>query len=138
MTLLPLRLPPDADLRLALEALVAPGEATGCFVLSGIGSLVNPCLRLAGAAEATVFAGDYEITSLAGTVTAQGAHLHAVLAGPTGAVVGGHLTAGNRVRTTAEILLLRVEGWTMGRAPDPRTGFLELQVAPRASVPPAG
>ena len=54
---LPVRLPPGCDLRHALE------------------SLADPRLRLAGESEEARYEGPFEILTLSGTVTPQGAHL---------------------------------------------------------------
>ena len=45
-----------------------------------------------------------------------------------GRVVGGHAAYGNRVRTTAELLLAFLPDWTLTRAMDPATGYPELVV----------
>ncbi|WP_399685435.1 PPC domain-containing DNA-binding protein [Xenophilus sp.] len=125
---LPLRLPPGADLRRALEAEAAAFAPEGCFVVSGIGSLRDPRLRLAGRNEADAWPGDFELLTLAGTLTAGGAHLHMSIAGPDGAVLGGHVVEGNAVRTTVEVLLCRPAGWTLSRTADAATGYAELHV----------
>ena len=123
----PLRLPPGVDLRGALEQ-AARDRAMAAFVACGIGSLGDARLRLAGAAEATVVCGPCEIISLAGSLTPAGAHLHAAVADAQGRVHGGHLAAGNLVRTTAELLLAWLPGWDLDRAFDPQTGHAELRV----------
>ena len=135
MRVVPLRLHPGDDLRLALEAWIGQqGERAGC-VISGIGSLSVARLRLAGRQEASTLSGDLEILSLAGTLSPDGAHLHIALADDSGAVAGGHLCAGSRVRTTAELVLGLLPGWVFQRAPDPATGCAELQITP---PPPEG
>lgn len=125
---LPVRVPPGVDLRRALEEAAAGFAPEGCFVVSGIGSLQDAQLRLAARDAATRFDGPWEILSLAGTLTRDGAHLHIALSGAQGQVVGGHLVPGNRVRTTAEVLLCRPTGWVLGRGADAATGYDELQV----------
>ena len=132
MNLLPLRLPPGADLRLALESHCKAGDPRGYFVLSGIGSLRDPRIRFAGEEHARVLRGPYEVLSLQGTVTLDGAHLHVALSDSRGGVLGGHLAAGSLVRTTAEILLVRPDGWRLGRQHDPDTGFAELIAQPES------
>jgi predicted DNA-binding protein with PD1-like motif len=129
MNPLPLRLHPGDDLRGALQQAVAAAAPDGAFVLAGIGSLVDAQLRLAGQPHATRYPGPSEILTLSGTVSADGAHLHVSIATADGQVHGGHLVAGNTVRTTAEVLLAPMDGgWRLGRAPDPATGYPELIV----------
>ncbi|UUX94378.1 PPC domain-containing DNA-binding protein [Aquabacterium sp. J223] len=124
--LCPLRLRPGDDLRAALEA---AGDVSA-FVLSGIGSLSRVRLRLAGADDETVLDGPVEILTLSGTLTPDGAHLHMAVADAQGRVVGGHVGRGNLVRTTAEVLLLRLPQWSLRREHDPGTGYRELVVPP--------
>ncbi len=88
-------------------------------------------LRFAGAAEATAIRGDLEILSLAGTLSPDGAHLHIATADNTGAVIGGHLCAGSRVRTTAELVVALLPEWQFHRVLDLATGFAELQIRPQ-------
>jgi predicted DNA-binding protein with PD1-like motif len=129
--LLPVRLHPGQDLRRALEAAVAASGAGGAFVLSGIGSLADAPLRLAGAAQPQVVAGAVELLVLQGSVGANHSHLHGVLADVQGRVLGGHLGDGCTVRTTAEVLLALLPGWQLARAPDAATGYDELVIAAR-------
>jgi len=131
MRTLPLRLVPGQDLRRALEAAVAAEGCTAAFAIAGIGSLAGAQLRLAGRPEAEVREGDFEIVSLAGTLAANGSHLHACLADAHGAVIGGHLGYGCTVRTTAEVLLGLLDDWHFERAPDAITGYAELVARPR-------
>lgn len=126
----PLRLPPGVDLRSGLVAALPPGVG-GAFVVSGIGSLVDPWLRFADAAAPTRLAGKFEIVSLAGSLSRDGAHLHIVVADAQGRVRGGHLAPGSLVHTTAEVLLALLPGWVLSREPDAATGFSELVVKPR-------
>ncbi len=131
MKVVPLRLQPGDDLRLALEAWMgAQQEQAGC-VLSAVGSLSLTQLRLAGAAEATAIHGDLEILSLSGTLSPDGAHLHIAIADSKGAVIGGHLCAGSLVCTTAELVIGLLPAWRFNRELDPATGHAELRINPR-------
>jgi predicted DNA-binding protein with PD1-like motif len=137
MDTLALRLKPGDDLRRAIEAAVAAHGCTAAFVLSGIGSLIEARLRLAGASEVRTLAEDLEILTLAGTTAAGNAsHLHASVARASGEVVGGHVGAGCIVGTTAEVLLALLPDWHFTRAPDAATGYDELVVS-RSSSPRA-
>jgi predicted DNA-binding protein with PD1-like motif len=129
METLALRLTPGQDMRRAIEAAVAAHGCTAAFVLSGIGSLAEARLRMAGANEVRTLAEDLEILTLAGTIGGGNAsHLHASVARASGEVVGGHVGAGCIVRTTAEVLLALLPDWHFARAPDATTGYDELVV----------
>jgi len=134
MKVVPLRLQPGDDLRQALETWMGhQQEQAGC-VISAIGSLSVIQLRFAGAAEATTIHGELEILSLAGTLSANGAHLHIAIADSSGAVIGGHLCPGSLVRTTAELVVGLLPEWWFNRELDPATGYAELRITPRAPV----
>lgn len=123
-----LRLTPGQDLRRALECAVYSEGISAAFVLSGIGSLLRAHLRRAGAEESDALDGNLELLTLAGTIAANGSHLHATLADANGAVIGGHLAYGCLVRTTGEVLLGLLPGMSFRREPDLGTGFAELVV----------
>jgi uncharacterized protein len=118
-----LRLNPGDDLRLALEA----GGATG-FVVGGIGSLAHAQLRFAGEPRPSFVAGPLEILTLSGSLTPDGAHLHASVSDAAGRVLGGHVCAGCTVRTTAELLVAPLPAGSLSRAFDAATGHAELVI----------
>ena len=129
MEALPLRITPGEDLRRALEGALATRGVDAAFVISGIGSLRQARLRLAGKAEPVALEGDLEILTLAGTLSGDGAHLHMSVADAEGRVTGGHVAYGCGVRTTAEVLLVLLPEWSFTRELDPDTGFRELVLA---------
>ena len=126
MEALPLRIMPGEDLRLALEGALAAGGSDAAFVISGIGSLCQARLRLAGKAKPDPIEGCLEILTIAGTIAGNGAHLHMSAADSEGRVTGGHVTYGCTVRTTAEVLLVLLPDWSFTRESDPNSGFREL------------
>jgi predicted DNA-binding protein with PD1-like motif len=128
METLPLRLRPDSDLRRALEASLKSRQHSAGFVIAGIGSLSQARLRLAGKEQPEVLTGNLEILTLAGTISADGAHLHMSVADARGNVIGGHVGYDCMVRTTAEVLLILLPEWSFTRVRDPMTGFAELVV----------
>lgn len=125
---LPLRLQPGADLRRALEETISQHGSSAAFVLAGVGSLRQARLRLAGKDQPDTLDGNLEILTLAGTVSRDGAHLHASVADEHGKVTGGHVSYECVVRTTAEVLVVLLSGWSFTREVDPGTGFAELVV----------
>jgi predicted DNA-binding protein with PD1-like motif len=126
----PVRLPPGADLRRALEGLLAQHGAEAGFVLAGIGSLRPAVLRLAGAEDSLNLDEDLELLTLCGSLCVASSHLHLSLSRRDGRVIGGHAAYGCTVRTTAEVLLAVLPAWRFAREPDPQTGYDEL--VPRA------
>jgi predicted DNA-binding protein with PD1-like motif len=124
---IPLRLHPGADLRRELEAL-AIGLGGAAFVIAGIGGLAEVHVRLAAEEHETKLDGPFELLSLAGTLSKDGAHLHMSVADAKGQVIGGHVCYGNKVRTTAEVLLIKLDGWQFSREHDGSTGFKELVI----------
>ncbi|MFM7287564.1 MAG: PPC domain-containing DNA-binding protein [Cyanobium sp.] len=132
MKVVPLRLPPGADLRRALEAWMGEHQEQAACLISAVGSLSVAQLRFAGAAEATAIHGELEILSLSGTLSPDGAHLHIAVADSQGAVIGSHLCAGSLVRTTAELVIGLLPEWRFCRELDPATGYPELRITPQA------
>lgn len=128
MRVLPLRLGPGCDLRSSLQQVLHEQQVTAGWVLSGIGSLSTAQLRLAGEQSVTTFQGELEILTLAGSLSADGAHLHISIADRQGVVTGGHLGAGSRLRTTAELLVALLPQWSFSRELDATTGWRELVI----------
>ncbi|MES2902039.1 MAG: PPC domain-containing DNA-binding protein [Pseudomonadota bacterium] len=126
--LVPLRLHPGDDLRAALLKFVTERECGAAFVLAGIGSLGDARLRFAGESAESVVPGPLEIISLSGSVTPSGAHMHMAVSDSCGKVIGGHVCAGNIVRTTVEAVLAFVPEWDLSREFDSATGYDELLV----------
>ena len=133
MRLLPIRLSPGADLRRELERESAVSLAGSAFVVAGIGSLSHASLRFASAEQESQLSGPFEIISLSGTLASNGAHIHMSVASSSGQVIGGHVGYGCVLRTTAEVLLVPLEGWSLLRTFDPNTGYKELQVTRQGS-----
>ena len=127
MTPLPIRLSPGSDLRRALHAALSPDRAG--FVVAGIGSLSVARLRFAGKKQPAELVGDLEILTLSGSLSPDGPHLHMSVSDADGRVFGGHVADGCVVRTTAEVLLVRLPGWAFARGVDAATGYAELVVS---------
>lgn len=128
MNCLPVRLSPGSDLRRSLEREASVSLGGSAFVVAGIGSLAGITIRLAASAQETRVSGAFELISLSGSLSLDGAHLHMSVADESGRVIGGHVCYGNIVRTTAEVLLVALEAWQLSRSVDPDTGYRELQV----------
>ena len=132
-----LRLGPGDDLRAALEASFAQlarehGIAAACIV-SAVGSLSQAVLRYADRPAGSESDGPLELLMLTGTLSADGAHLHASVADENGQVKGGHLMPGCIVRTTAEVVIALLPGWEFRRELDVATGYRELAARSKES-----
>jgi uncharacterized protein len=68
----------------------------------------------------------FEIVSLVGTFSTTDRHLHLAVANGKGTVFGGHASSGNKVYTTAEIIIIEGVDWKFQREKDSQTGYLEL------------
>lgn len=123
-----LRLGPGADLREGLEAAFAAEPERAGFIAACVGSLSVARLRYAGRDAASVTEAAFEVVSLSGTLSADGVHLHAGLSDAAGRMIGGHVLAGCRVQTTAEIVLGLTDAVSFTRPVDPATGYAELSV----------
>jgi predicted DNA-binding protein with PD1-like motif len=131
-----LRLTPGEDLRTALNAaftqLQTEQNTQAACIISAAGSLSRAVLRYAAEPGGTILEEPLELITLSGTLSPDGAHLHASVADAQGNVRGGHVMPGCIVRTTAEIVLASLPGWEFTRAQDAQTGFKELVARRRA------
>lgn len=124
-----LRLQPQQDLKKELLAWAKSHNIKAASVLTCVGSLTELNIRLAKADKATKRTGFFEIVSLVGTFSDSGAHFHISVADESGAVTGGHLLDDNIIYTTAEIVIAELPELVFERKPDPKTGYLELQIS---------
>ena len=130
-----LRLSPGDDLRVSLEAAFAAlskehGLEAAC-IMSAVGSLSRAVLRYADKPTGSDINASLELLMLSGTLSADGAHVHASVADEQGEVKGGHLMPGCIVRTTVEVVIALLPGWQFRRELDAATGFNELTPRPR-------
>ena len=126
-----LRFRPGQDLKQSLDGWLAEHNIEAGAMLTCVGSLTDVSLRLANQTEPTQYTGHFEIVSLVGTLSTNGSHLHLSVSDSTGRTVGGHLLAGNKIYTTAEIVIGVLNDVTFVREPDPTFGYKELVVKPR-------
>jgi len=135
------RLKPHEDLMDALLSITRANRISAASIATCVGSLRAVHIRLAAGADGPsgYYVNDskcYEIVSLVGTLEYNSTtdkatgHVHISLADEHGAVIGGHLVAGCRVYTTAEVTLLRCLSLQHTRAHDPDSGYDELVVIP--------
>lgn len=97
-----------------------------------IGSCVGCCyevnFRLAGGEDFYHKSDDYEIVSMTGTISEDGVHIHVSFSDVTGGVIGGHLSEGCFINTTAEVCIIEVNNYKLTRIMDNSTGYKELNI----------
>ncbi|MGC1309676.1 MAG: PPC domain-containing DNA-binding protein [Phormidesmis sp.] len=124
-----LRLNPGADIRRDLEAIAQKEQIRAGVILSAVGSLSEVCLRFAGNDIHTTLPGKHEILTLSGMLSADGVHLHMMVANSQGECKGGHVVYGCQVYTTLELAIALLPTTQFQRVFDEATGFLELKVS---------
>jgi predicted DNA-binding protein with PD1-like motif len=121
-----LRLHPDEDMRQGLIRFAIANKIKAGTVVTCVGSLKQVNLRFANQETGQVFNGFHEIVSLVGTFSDESSHLHLSVSDSTGRTLGGHLLDGNYIYTTAEIVVVDLEGIEFSREMDSTFGYHEL------------
>jgi hypothetical protein len=122
------RLKPGQDLFEEIEAFVQLNQIEAGCILSSVGSLTHATLRLADRDFYTQYEGHFEILSVNGTVSIHGSHLHLAISDGDGKTTGGHLVAGCRIYTTAELVIAEFPEVVYRRELCDMSGYDELVV----------
>jgi len=125
------RLKSGQDLFHSIEAFVKERQVEAGCILSGVGSLTHATLRLANRDFYSEYDGYFEIVSITGTVSIHGSHLHISISDGDGKTVGGHLDAGCKIYTTAEVVIAVFEDVIYKREFAEDSGYEELMVYKR-------
>ena len=126
-----IRLLPGQDLKSELIDFARTHELQAAAVISVVGSLSQVALRFANCPDKTLVEGKHEILSLSGTLSENGIHLHMCVANSRGQTLGGHVTEGSIIYTTAEVVIAEMSGLVFERNLCHKSGFLELEVKTR-------
>lgn len=124
-----LRLRPGDDLIDSIMDFAGKHSIKAGGIVTCVGSLSHVRLRFANQnnyEDLDIKGQHFEIVSLVGTFSTTDRHLHLAVANEQGAVFGGHASTGNKVYTTAEIIIVEGLGWIFRREKDPATGYIEL------------
>jgi len=122
------RLKPHEDLKRGIIAFAAEQKIKAGCIVTAVGSLEQVNLRFANQNSGSNISGHYEIVSLVGTFSETYSHLHLSVADSLGVTIGGHLLEGNRIYTTAEIVLTELTDLEFRREKDNTYGYEELSV----------
>ena len=122
------RLRRGSDLLKALQEYARTRRIAAGTVVSGVGCVPRARVRDASGVTVRELNEPLEIVSLMGTLSAARTHLHIALAREDLTVLGGHLMEGCIVNTTAEVVLLELDGVRFGAEWDGETGYDELAI----------
>jgi hypothetical protein len=123
-----LRLHPGDDLKIKLAEFVKENKIKAGYIITCVGSLNKATLRLSNRNETQTWKEGFEITSLTGTLSPDGNHLHISIADKEGVTIGGHLMDGSIISTTAEIIIGEAPDLIFRREQDSVTTFKELKI----------
>ena len=128
-----IRLKPGEDLLESIQRYVLNNQIEAGWMVTCAGSLTDYSIRMANQPDATIGSGHFEIVSLTGTLSNAGAHLHLCISDSTGKTIGGHMMTGNKIYTTAEIVIQSDSSFTFTREQDGSTPWKELQIRKKKS-----
>lgn len=129
------RLRPHEDLLTGIMTFAKEHHIRAGVILTCVGSLEQVTLRFANTGKATQLQGHFEIVSLVGTFAEHsGQHIHLSVSDGDGITTGGHMLGGNKVYTTAEIVVGSLDEMEFERENDPTYGYAELAVHSRVNT----
>ncbi len=128
MKLHALRLTKGMDLRKSIEDYQKLHHIHSGCIITCVGCVYEVGIRLADGVTKINLKDNYEIVSLTGTLSQDGVHLHIALSSKDMQTIGGHLTYGCLVNTTAEIVLMEIDEYEFTRSFDESTGYDELVI----------
>lgn len=97
-------------------------------IISAVGCIQHLNIRLAEAKHYIDKEECYEIVSMTGTISKNGAHIHISVSDNSGKTIGGHLKDGTIVDTTCEVVIYELKDYIFSREPDSITGYDELVI----------
>jgi predicted DNA-binding protein with PD1-like motif len=122
------RLHRGADLKESISRYCKENGIMAGWCACCVGCVSKGCIRSADGRTLHQYEERLEIVSVTGTVGAERCHLHISFSREDMSVIGGHLTEGCIVNTTAEVVLCEPEGFRFGKAFDKETGYYELDI----------
>ena len=122
------RLTKGMDLKKSIVEYCKENNIKAGIICACVGCCYEIYFRLAGGKDFYHKIGDHEIVSMTGTISEDGVHIHVSFADEAGKVIGGHLSEGCFVNTTAEIAIIEVDNYKLIREFDEETGYKELVI----------
>lgn len=125
------RLKPGEDLKAGIDRVVKEANIEAGWIITAVGSLTDYHIRFANQEKGAKDSGHFEIVGLTGTLGVAGSHIHIAVSDSTGKTMGGHLLEGNKVYTTAEIVIGVSDTYKFSREQDGTTPWKELKITNR-------
>lgn len=122
------RLTRGADLKKEIVKFCKDNNIKAGIIGACVGCCYEVNFRLAGGEKFYHKVADYEIVSMTGTISEDGVHIHVSFSDDEGVTIGGHLSDGCLVNTTAEIAIIEVDNYKLTREFDDTTGYKELVI----------
>lgn len=123
-----LKLGPGQDVRKELSTFCEKNKISAGAIISGVGSLKQVRLRKANSESFYEATEPHEVLTISGLISEAGVHIHLSIADQNARVYGGHLSEGNSVFTTLELVIANFDNIEFAREFDPSTGFKELAI----------
>ena len=120
------RLTKGNDLKKSIVEYARDNNIKAGVISACVGCCYEVNFRLAGGKKFFHKVDDYEIVSMTGTISEDGVHIHVSFSDIEGNVVGGHLSDGCFVNTTAEVAITEIDNYRLTREYDENTGYKEL------------
>ena len=121
-----LKLFPGDDIRKSIQDFCVKNAISAGSIISSVGSLKNVKLRKASSDFFYESKTPHEILVLSGLISKDGIHIHVMVADKDAHTFGGHLSEGNLVYTTVELVIASFPSIQFAREFDSSTGFKEL------------
>ena len=123
------RLKPGSDLYQGIITQCVKHRIKAGAIISAVGCVSQVCFRKADGKTIYQEISDFEVTSLSGTISEDGIHVHIQFCDDSLRCIGGHLQGGTIVNTTMEIVILDLQAeYRLTRVFDETTGYDELEV----------
>lgn len=123
-----LKLMPGEDLVLSLQYYCVQKEIEAAYLATCVGSFESISFRKGYTRELIGLGGIFEIVSITGTLSKGGSHIHGSFSDEQFHLLGGHLVKGCIVKTTAEVVIIELEGHQLTRSKDNLTGYKSLKI----------
>ncbi|CAM2882457.1 PPC domain-containing DNA-binding protein [Erysipelothrix tonsillarum] len=129
-----IRLMPGDDLLQGIDAYCKKFQITSGYIGTCVGSLSRIVFRKGHNKKEIQLNGPYEIVSCVGTVSKGGHHIHASVSDLEFKVLGGHVSLGCIVKSTAEIVIIELEHYQLTRTKGELSGYKELEIEATGNV----